>query len=225
MCFPTKSILWSLIGHDCRSLEWRHNEHDEVPNHQPYDCLLNSWFGGEDQRKHQSSASLAFVRGIHRSLVNSPHKGPVTRKMFPFHDFIIMVCRDPPLSSSVHILLTCITPFEGNMRHEVALELNESDSLLIRIHNLWQKWPSYNQKRDHIGKSMPDVYLIQLQWPSGKSQACHAEGPLFALGTPQGVLFPVAAHHTTLAWQWARDWGAFFTYHLGDGRPLVAGDK
>ena len=35
-----------------------------------------------DQRKHQSSASLAFVRGIHRSPGNSPHKGPVTRKMF-----------------------------------------------------------------------------------------------------------------------------------------------
>ena len=30
---------------------------------------------GADQRKHQSSASLAFVRGIHRGPVNSPHKG------------------------------------------------------------------------------------------------------------------------------------------------------
>ena len=38
---------------------------------------------GADQRKHQSSASLAFVRGIHRWTVNSPHKGPITRKMFP----------------------------------------------------------------------------------------------------------------------------------------------
>ena len=46
---------------------------------------------GADQRKHQSSASLAFVRGIHRSPQNSPHKGPVTRKMFPFHD-VIMIC-------------------------------------------------------------------------------------------------------------------------------------
>ena len=41
---------------------------------------------GADQRKHQSSASLAFVRGIHRWPVNSPHKWPVTRKMFPFDD-------------------------------------------------------------------------------------------------------------------------------------------
>ena len=39
---------------------------------------------GADRRKHQSSPWLAFVRGIHQWLVNSPHKGPVTQKMFPF---------------------------------------------------------------------------------------------------------------------------------------------
>ena len=44
---------------------------------------------GTDQRKHQSSASLAFVRGIHREPVNSPHKRPVTQKMFPFDDVIM----------------------------------------------------------------------------------------------------------------------------------------
>ena len=41
------------------------------------------------QRKHQSSASLAFVRGIHRGPVNSRHKWPVTRKMFTFDDVIM----------------------------------------------------------------------------------------------------------------------------------------
>ena len=45
---------------------------------------------GADQRKHQSSTSLAFVWGIHRWPVNSPHKGPVTRKMFPFDDVIMI---------------------------------------------------------------------------------------------------------------------------------------
>ena len=44
---------------------------------------------GADQINHQSSASLAFVRGIHRSPVNSQHKGEVTRKMFPCDDFIM----------------------------------------------------------------------------------------------------------------------------------------
>ena len=42
-----------------------------------------------DQRKHQSSASLAFVWGIHRGPVNSPHQWPFTRKMFPFGDVIM----------------------------------------------------------------------------------------------------------------------------------------
>ena len=48
-------------------------------------------YSDADQRKHQSSASLAFVRGIHRGPVNSPQKWPVTRKMFPFHDIIMQV--------------------------------------------------------------------------------------------------------------------------------------
>ena len=39
--------------------------------------------------------------------------------------------------------------------------------------------------------------------------------------TLQGVLLPVAAHHTTLATQWARDWVVLFTYDLGAGNPLV----
>ena len=46
-------------------------------------------YSDADQRKHQSSASLAFVWGIHRRPVNSPHKGSVTRKMFPFDDVIM----------------------------------------------------------------------------------------------------------------------------------------
>ena len=46
-------------------------------------------YSGADQRKHQTAGSLAFVRGIHRWPVNSPHKGPVTRKKVPFGDVIM----------------------------------------------------------------------------------------------------------------------------------------
>ena len=46
-------------------------------------------YSGADQRKHQSPASRAFVRGIHRWPVNSLHKWPVTWKMFPFDDIIM----------------------------------------------------------------------------------------------------------------------------------------
>ena len=46
---------------------------------------------GADEKEHQSSASLAFVRGIHRWPLDSPHKGLVTRKMFPFNDVILVL--------------------------------------------------------------------------------------------------------------------------------------
>ena len=58
-------------------------------------------YSDADQRKLQSSASLAFMRGIHRSPVNSPHMWPVTRKMFPFDD-VIMDSKDPRIMAARH---------------------------------------------------------------------------------------------------------------------------
>ena len=65
----------------------------------PYDDAGELWgvfcawtvCSGGDQRKHQCPAPLAFVMGIQRSPVNSAHKGPVTRKMFPFDDVFMFV--------------------------------------------------------------------------------------------------------------------------------------
>ena len=51
--------------------------------------VYSTVYSGADQREHQSSASLAFAWGIHRGPVNSPHKWPVTRKMFPFDNVIM----------------------------------------------------------------------------------------------------------------------------------------
>ena len=53
--------------------------------------VYSTVYSGVHQRKHQSSASLAFVREIHRGPVNFPHKWPVTRKMFPFDDVIMSI--------------------------------------------------------------------------------------------------------------------------------------
>ena len=52
--------------------------------------VYSTVYPGADQSKHQSSASLAFVWGIHRGPVNSPHKWPVTRKRFSFDDVIMI---------------------------------------------------------------------------------------------------------------------------------------
>ena len=51
--------------------------------------VYSTVYAGADQRKHQSSATLAFVQGIYRGPVNSTHKWPVTLKMFPFDDVIM----------------------------------------------------------------------------------------------------------------------------------------
>ena len=85
--FASHTYCCALAVGQC-SLQWRHNEHDGVSYHQPHDCLLDH-LTRADQGKHQSSASLAFVWGIHRWPVNSPHKEPVTRKMFPSDDYIM----------------------------------------------------------------------------------------------------------------------------------------
>ena len=65
---------------------------------------------GADQRKHQSSPSLASVREIHRWPVNSLHKGPVTRKIFPFED-VIMPGRFVTVSDSQTMLCRLILCF------------------------------------------------------------------------------------------------------------------
>ena len=60
--------------------------------------VYSTVYSDADQRKHQSSALLAFVRGIHRWPVNSPHKCSVTRKMFLFDDVIIKFCNLCPIA-------------------------------------------------------------------------------------------------------------------------------
>ena len=71
--------------------------------------VYSTVYSGADQRKHQSSSSLTFVRGIHRWPVNSPHKWTVTRKMFPFDDIIMLYALSDihgspsPLNTSIQV--------------------------------------------------------------------------------------------------------------------------
>ena len=70
--------------------------------------VYSTVYSGTDRRKHQSYVPLAFVRGIHRWPVNSPHKGPVTRKMSPFDDVIMLLC-----DSVEDETILCIIPVDG----------------------------------------------------------------------------------------------------------------
>ena len=63
---------------------------------------------GADQRKHQSSASLAFVQKIHQGPVNSPHKWPVAWKMFQFDDVIMEFTWIYTALYAVVVVVVCI---------------------------------------------------------------------------------------------------------------------
>ena len=75
--------LW--CGHLKKTLQWRHNERNGVSNRRRLDCLLNS-LSRRRSKKHQGTAPLVFVRGIHRYPLGFPHKVQVTWKILPFDD-------------------------------------------------------------------------------------------------------------------------------------------
>ena len=71
------------------TLHWRHNDHDGVSNHQPHCYLLNRLFGRRSKKTSKLRVTGLCV-GNSPGPVNSPHKGPVTRKMVPFDDVIMI---------------------------------------------------------------------------------------------------------------------------------------
>ena len=92
------------------SFQWRHNGRDGVSNHQPHHCLLNRLF-----RHTPNKTPKLRVTGLCAGWpVNSRHKWPVTRKMFPFDDVIMSTYRVDPLD---------IVPFETMCGDERLTEL------------------------------------------------------------------------------------------------------
>ena len=71
------------------SLRWRHNGPDSESNHQPHGCLLNRLFRRRSRKTSKLRVTGLWV-GNSPGPVNSPHKWPVTRKMFPFDDVIMI---------------------------------------------------------------------------------------------------------------------------------------
>ena len=70
--------------------------------------VYSTVYSDADQRKHQSSASLVFVWGIQRGPVNSPHKWPVTRKLFPFDDVIMKIADSTATIHGTHRIGTSL---------------------------------------------------------------------------------------------------------------------
>ena len=102
--------------------------------------VYSTVYSDQYQRKHQSSRSLAFVRGIHRWPVNSPHKWPVARKMFPFDDVIMKAGY-----ASINIPLAINDPyFMGHsvysaMAHKELIPHSKCPGASIWS-NLWGQW-------------------------------------------------------------------------------------
>ena len=71
-------------------ITWRHSDQDGVSNHEPRGCLLNRLFRRRSNKMSKLRVTGLCVRNS-PGPVNSPHKGPVTRKMFSFDD-VIMSC-------------------------------------------------------------------------------------------------------------------------------------
>ena len=83
----TKSDHWSnewLLSH-CRDVMMSTMTSQIIITSIVYSTVCS----GAYHRTYQSSAELAFVRGIQWSSVNFQHKGSITRVMFPFDDIII----------------------------------------------------------------------------------------------------------------------------------------
>ena len=98
-------------------------------------------YAGADQRKHQRSSSLASVREIHRWPVNSPHQGPVTRKMFPFDDVIMTLKTDKVMITEIATMTQYktwpgqykLTPYPISFRGSRSLEALTPAHLKLKI--------------------------------------------------------------------------------------------
>ena len=106
---------YSVFNHV--SLQWCHNEHDGISNHRHFDCFHNHLFRrrskkisklritglcegnsqvtGEFQAQGASNVENVSIWWHHHDKLlpmNFQHKGPVTWKMLPFDDIIIINC-------------------------------------------------------------------------------------------------------------------------------------
>ena len=89
-CLKWHSFRLQKLQISNETLQWRHNGCDSVSNHQPHDGLLNRLFRCISKKTSKLRVTV-FCAGNSPGPVNSPHKQPVTRKMFPFDDVIMFM--------------------------------------------------------------------------------------------------------------------------------------
>ena len=118
------------------TLWWRHNDHDSVSNHQPHECLFNRLFRPRSKKTSKLRVTGLCV-GNSPGPVNSPHKGPVTRKMFPFDDVIMEPLNCEKTNTPIHrnllaVLLGIVVLLIWSLG-------KQSRQILIKIYRFWHK--------------------------------------------------------------------------------------
>ena len=130
----THSLQWCMMASQITSLT----------------IVYSTVYSRRRSNKPQSFASLAFVRGIHWWLVNSPHKGPVTRKMFPFDDAIMGFLHRQEISNhGIDSTACCILVQKFKKK---TYELLNVRALIISV--LYEK---------HIFKCMDEIFCVVFQ--------------------------------------------------------------
>ena len=133
------------------SSHWRHHERAGVSNHQPHDCLLNGLFRCRSKKTSKLRVN-GLCAGNSPGPVNSPHKGPVTRKMFPFDDVIMY--RDKIIAGywgwTSHICVTHYDWFGCSCCKDCLIESNPSDAHMCQqirpsLTQIMNFWPSLRQ--------------------------------------------------------------------------------
>ena len=105
---------------------------------------------GADQRKHQSSASPAFVRGIHRWPEVSHQKGPATRKIPQFHGIIMWVTND-----------NLKQPWLGSPTHKYVIRLQWVKETLGRQRLSWKHFiKTTGAIQENTTRTAPSLYSI-----------------------------------------------------------------
>ena len=105
--FFVSKVLEESVGYLQKSfdtLQWRHNGCDSITNHQPNDCLLRRLFRPRS-KKTSKLRITGLCAGNSPGPVNSLHKWPVIRKMFPFDDVIMIWSNFSHITHNRHIIM------------------------------------------------------------------------------------------------------------------------
>ena len=137
--------------------------------------VYSTVYSGADQRKHQSSVSLAFVRGINWGPVNSLHKWPVKRKMFPFDNFImIWKCdwdtshRVASITTASHANLASTLTIKGIGHINVCHIKRLAAYFCIKYHHTYEVYFCYWASRSFqvLGEFglVSCIYILEISW-------------------------------------------------------------